>query len=110
MSLTFLQHLQLASGLGKLLTENASDVAEIASDVPKLVRLGGKVKQLLDQVQGAPVSPAPGVVVTKVNTTQPSAAKSVPLDAEAAATIIERHGLSDSEQRAFDRASFTTGA
>lgn len=90
--LTREQHLKLAAGAAKLLRDHGIDIADIASDIPKLIGIGHDMRTLVEDVKAAgpassapPPVPTPGMVTTPAPSLGPGGTPIAPIPSAAAA-------------------------
>lgn len=122
--LTLTQRIQIAGGIARILASHDSDVASLASDAGKAMRIAAEIHGVIDGVtaQSAPKPPAAAVRADSPQTEgkydQPAEAPDAPwihpdhpqkLSATRAAFHVEQNGLSPAEQAIFDRASQSSG-
>lgn len=132
--LTLSQRIQIAGGIARILASHGSDIASLASDAGKAMRIAAEIHGVIDGVtaQSAPKPPAAAVRADSPQTegkhdqpveapdapwVAPRVGDVVPLDirpaqklsATRAAFHVEQNGLSPAERAIFDRASQSSG-
>lgn len=102
--------LKLAGGLLAIRVEHGEDIATLKRDVPKALSLAKDVAALVNKVHAEEPTAKPHVIKdADAPMSRPSGRTAEQMTAYAAIQHVEQHGISEAEQRAFDRASQQTG-
>lgn len=111
--LTLMQWIKLGAGGLRILQENGADVSRLKADIPAAIRLAKAFAGLVHSVVPPAAAEAPattaGPVQSATAANTQAAAAAPRLSAQAAIEHIQARGLSEAEQRLFDRASQSSG-
>lgn len=108
-TLTIKGHIERAAAFVGLIKKHEADFAAIGSDVPKAINIAQDFHDLFKE-QDVKASVAAAQETAPAPPSKPPAAAAIPrVTAAHAARHVAEHGLSESEQAAFDRASQSVG-
>lgn len=110
--LTLMQWIKLGGGGLRILQENGADVSRLKADIPAAIRLAKAFAGLVHSVVPPAAAEAPATSADPVQSATAASAQAAAaprLSAQAAIEHIQARGLSEAEQRLFDRASQSSG-